>query len=253
MVGSPDIFDVPKEYGFPEAIAQKVRFCGYIQRHSIYRSRARVRQELAVEPHEKLVLVTPGGGADGELLVMTYLEMMANRQDKAFDSSLKSLIVCGYEMPSEQRQLVHQVAAKNPQIKVIDFSDDLLSLMDAADLVVSMGGYNTTCEILSLKKQAIVVPRIHPVQEQWIRAERMAQRHLFYTLHPHDLSTETLATALKQKLNEAEIPRFLPIDLNALPRITQMVKMLSSTLMPSFSIPPRSFTPTSPHLATANR
>src|SRR5690606_38949704 len=41
--------------------------------------------------------------------------------------------------------------------------------------VVAMGGYNTFCEILSLDKRAIIVPRKRPRMEQFIRAHRAEQ------------------------------------------------------------------------------
>ena len=34
----------------------------------------------------------------------------------------------------------------------------------AADVVVAMGGYNSTCEILSQGKKAVLVPRVRPVK-----------------------------------------------------------------------------------------
>jgi predicted glycosyltransferase len=97
--------------------------------------------------------------------------------------------------------------------------------MDAADLVISMGGYNTICEILSLGKRAIVVPRVHPVQEQWIRAERMAKLGCFQTIHPHCLTPNTLIQQLQTQLQASVTEPVLSpaIDLNALPRITQML------------------------------
>jgi predicted glycosyltransferase len=35
-----------------------------------------------------------------------------------------------------------------------------------------MGGYNTFCEVLSFDKRAVIVPRMVPRLEQWIRASR---------------------------------------------------------------------------------
>ena len=252
VVGSPDIFDVPVEYNFPEAIAEKVRFCGYVRRNSGYRSREAVRQELSLTAQDKLILVTPGGGADGDRLVMTYLEMLANPQTQPPNSTTKSLIVCGCEMPDEQRQIVHRAAADNFQIEVLDFSDDLLGLMDAADLVVSMGGYNTVCEIVSLHKRAVVVPRIHPVQEQWIRAKRMAERDVFQIIHPQSLSADTLAAAIHHQMEADTSLSPVSIDLDALPRIAQMLAPLLPGYVSSFSIPSGVFTPTSPCLMTVN-
>ena len=42
--------------------------------------------------------------------------------------------------------------------------------MDKAAAIVAMGGYNTFCEILSLDKRALIVPRTRPRLEQYIRA-----------------------------------------------------------------------------------
>jgi predicted glycosyltransferase len=69
-----------------------------------------------------------------------------------------------------------------------------------------MGGYNTVCEMLTLGRRAIVVPRFRPVQEQWIRAERMAARGLLRALHPDALSARSLGAALAEELAALEHP-----------------------------------------------
>jgi predicted glycosyltransferase len=47
-----------------------------------------------------------------------------------------------------------------------------------------MGGYNTFCEILTLDKPALIVPRSVPRQEQLIRAERAVNLGLVSMLDP---------------------------------------------------------------------
>jgi predicted glycosyltransferase len=79
-----------------------------------------------------------------------------------------------------------------------------MSLIDAADLVVCMGGYNTVCEVLTLGKRAIVVPRVRPVQEQWIRAQRMAKRGLLRALHPDSLTPQALGALVRDELAAAD-------------------------------------------------
>lgn len=229
VVGSPEIFDVRVEYDFPPAVAEKVRFVGYIRRQAEQRSREAARRELCLDAQDRLILVTPGGGADGSELTHTYLDAIA--QPSLQHPSYKALIVCGYEMPVAQRDAIARRACSLPQVEVMEFSDDLLSLMNAADLVVAMGGYNTTCEILSLEKRSIVVPRVNPVEEQWIRAERMAQRGWLHAIHPNQLTPQRLAFAIQQAIapRAAEVPAESSIDLEALPRITQLLL----TLVPS--------------------
>ena len=63
-LGMPEIFDPCREYQFPAAVADKVKFCGYLRREPGSKNRAEVRQELRLSEQEKLVLVTLGGGED---------------------------------------------------------------------------------------------------------------------------------------------------------------------------------------------
>jgi predicted glycosyltransferase len=87
-----------------------------------------------------------------------------------------------------------------------------------------MGGYNTICEILSLQKRAIIAPRVKPVQEQWIRAQKMAELGYFKTIHPDDLTANLLLESLVTELgNTQPIPN---LDLEGLPQITHYLTNL---------------------------
>jgi predicted glycosyltransferase len=69
----------------------------------------------------------------------------------------------------------------------------MVTLMAAADLIVSMAGYNTICEILSLRRKAIVIPRVTPTEEQLLRVERIASCGCFTAIHPDDLTPELMS------------------------------------------------------------
>jgi predicted glycosyltransferase len=69
-------------------------------------------------------------------------------------------------------------------------------LMWAAERVITMGGYNTTCEILSFQKPALIIPRIKPRQEQWLRATRLKQLGLVDVLHPDQVNAQNLTAWL---------------------------------------------------------
>jgi predicted glycosyltransferase len=109
-------------------------------------------------------------------------------------------IVCGPEMGAVERESITQAAKSLAQVSLQDFSDDMMSLMAAADVVLSMGGYNTVCELLTLHKRAVVVPRVRPVLEQGLRAERMAARGLLRMLHPEQMTPASLWQALHSEL-----------------------------------------------------
>jgi len=166
--------------------------------------------------------VTAGGGEDGHNLIRTYLEGLAAGHS---GSSWKTLIVTGPELAESHRREARLLAGRFPQVRVIEFTDEMMNYMNAADVVVSMAGYNTICEILSLRKRAVIVPRIEPVKEQEIRAERMARLGLFKMIHPARLTPRNLMDAV---MNEVEALSMCPqasakFELNALPRISSLI------------------------------
>ncbi|MBB1490150.1 MULTISPECIES: hypothetical protein [unclassified Paracoccus (in: a-proteobacteria)] len=73
---------------------------------------------------------------------------------------------------------------------MIDFLSETIALIDGADRLIGMGGYNTACEVLSLNKDGLIVPRATPRAEQLIRAERLASLGLIDMLHPDEISAK---------------------------------------------------------------
>ena len=222
VLGTPEIFDPRVEYNFPLTASEKVEFCGYIQPQTLLRDRDTVRRELQIKRSERLVLVTPGGGEDGHALIQTYVQAL---QHMPTGARIRSLIVTGPEMSEAQRMLLNRSALQFPGVRMLEFTNDLPSYMNASDLVVSMGGYNTVCEILSLKKRAIIVPRVRPVEEQWIRAERMARLGLLTTIHPDSLTPQDLLRTILVELG-SDMPLRPTLDLAALPTLTNHLTML---------------------------
>jgi predicted glycosyltransferase len=222
VVGTPEVFDTAKEYKFSPALIEKVRYCGYMRRQPGLKSENSIKEELQVLPEERLILVTPGGGEDGYELVDAYLSALALMPAQ---QQIKSLIICGPEMPAQQKQLVIEAGANNNQVIIGEFTDDLMSYMQAADVIVSMAGYNTVCEILSTEKPAVILPRYQPSQEQLIRAERMNKLGFFKAIHPEKINHENLRDELLSQLELQEI-RCFDIDMNGLPCVKDYICML---------------------------
>ena len=222
VVGSQEIFDFRQEYHLPAKVADKLRFCGYIRRPQGWKTSQIIRQELQLKAEDKLVLVTPGGGQDGYQLVNTYLQGQEYLNKN--QHHIRSLVFCGPEMPKEEKQELYQLAAKYPQVEIREFTNDLMSYVSTADAVVSMGGYNTVCEILSAAKPAIIVPRIKPSQEQLIRSQRMHDLGFLKTIHPESLTPQVLMEKLFQVLENPQKPK--NINLSGLSRVTFQIRTL---------------------------
>jgi predicted glycosyltransferase len=202
VLGAREVFDAPREYGFPASSTDKVQYCGYVPRSPGALPREEVRRVLRLRDQDQLVLVTAGGGGDGFRLLDTYLTGVARRGSAV---GTHSLVVAGPELPDLQRAQLARAAAQLPGVTLVEFLDDMMSYIGAADVVVSMGGYNTVCEILSARKRAIVVPRVRPVAEQGMRAERMARLGLFETIHPDELGPDGLFDAVERQLRAARV------------------------------------------------
>lgn len=225
VLGSEHVFDACREYGFAPDVCNRVQYCGYLARKPGRRAPQGVRAALGIDGG-RMVLVTPGGGEDGYALIDAYLNALPQLPT---DGSIKSVIVTGSDMPPEQKAEIERRGASLPHVSVLEFVDDMMAYMAAADLVVSMGGYNTFCEIASARRHAVIVPRSKPVLEQSIRAERFAARGLLSAVEPDRLSPRTLAAAVTTELLRVEKgePSFgAHLDLGALPRLSASISRL---------------------------
>jgi predicted glycosyltransferase len=100
-------------------------------------------------------------------------------------------------------------------VEAITFDPGIEALIQQADGIVAMGGYNTFCEILSFDKPALIVPRSVPRREQLIRAQRAGELGLIKCLEA-DATREArhMATALRhlpqqQRPSEIVVPGLL--------------------------------------------
>src|SRR5205814_6067765 len=124
--------------------------------------RNEMRQQLGVSPEERLLLVTTGGGEDGHHIMKAYCEALPLIHRAR---PVRSLIITGPEMPEPQRRMVSESTAGNSRVTCRSFVDNMMACMEAFDLVISMGGYNTVCEILSTGRREVVIPRVAALQE----------------------------------------------------------------------------------------
>src|SRR2546430_6796896 len=167
VYGTPVVFDTVREYGFPEAVARKTVFCGYLRTHT---------EGSPTDGGAPRVLVTTGGGGDGSDVVEAYLEGLLGLPRRF---ALRTTIVFGPQMAASRRTRILERFGRIPDVAFFDFEPDLTRRYAEADVVVPMAGYSTVCELLSSGCRAVLVPRAEPVREQLIRARRFAKLGYF--------------------------------------------------------------------------
>jgi predicted glycosyltransferase len=180
VYGDPKVYDLAAEQNFGSELAPLFRYTGYLGR-----SDGQAATRANNDPADGLTLCVTGGGQDGFALAHAFVEAQQR-------SRTSSIVVTGPYMPAVERETLYGLAAGAPNLQIIEFESDLPALMRRAERVICMGGYNTVCEILAYNKPTLIVPRVHPRQEQWIRAVRLAELGLIDVLHPNHLNPNTL-------------------------------------------------------------
>jgi predicted glycosyltransferase len=198
IYGQRDIYDAAEQYRFPDPICERVRYCGYVVNleHPTRNAELRARFLAGTPAGTRLVLAMAGGGADAYPLMSALLE--------AYSGTLKDLhavlvIVTGPFMPPDLVADLHRRASSTPA-HILESVDDSLNYTAAADLVIAMAGYNTTVEILRMRKPAILVPRKGPSAEQRTRARLFADRRWVDMIDPAALTPEILAQKMLRRL-----------------------------------------------------
>ena len=190
IYGIPAICQPLAGLGLSPCMEGRITYTGYLRRTADW-------PETGTDlPDQPYVLVTTGGGGDGAALV----DWVLGAYEAEPTLRRHALIVYGPFMHGTTRQgFEARIAALGGRVSAIPFHARLERLLAAASGVVAMGGYNTFCEILSMDKPAIIVPRTRPRREQQIRAEAAERLGLVRMLLPErdGKGAEVMAQAIK--------------------------------------------------------
>jgi predicted glycosyltransferase len=201
VYGSQALFDVTAEYGFPARVGGRTRFTGYIAKdHEPELPLESARAWPSVASGTRRVLVMGGGGGDAEPLFKLFLRAWPAVQR---DFAAHALLVTGPFMDARVRSALVDDAGELDGITTVGFSSCMLSLVSTAELVVSMGGYNSLTEVVAAGKPLICCPRETPRTEQLMRAEILERLGLARVVRL-DSEPAELARAIHQSLQSAE-------------------------------------------------
>jgi predicted glycosyltransferase len=153
---------------------------------------------------DKTVLASSGGGRVGvELLAATIKAVRSLPHEQ-----LHLRVFIGPFMEPAAQALLANLASPDARIGLQPFSLDFASELAAADLSVSMGGYNTCMDVLSTGIRALVYP-FRQNREQTLRARRLEALGFLQVLPA--LDEQGLARRIHAALEQRPAPpRLLP-------------------------------------------
>ena len=220
VYGDPAVCNPVREYGFPECVAGRTHHVGYLDQRARFAVTPDtwndVAQRLELPPGPLAVCVV-GGGQDGGALAQAFAAA-------ARPPEMNGVILTGPFMPEDMLARLRDIAATRPRLRVLGFVQEPLWLLARAARIVAMGGYNSVCEILSLGKPALIVPRVVPRREQAIRAERLRTMGLLDVLSADALSPQRISDWLFSD----PLPRLSrqAVQLNGLTRVADRLQRL---------------------------
>ncbi len=234
VYGNREMFDVADAYAIPDRISRKIAYCGYLTSPAqMERNPEEIHQELGT--HDRMIVVTGGGGGDAFPLFSTFLEALPRL------SGFSALLVLGPMMGASDRAKLHSLAAGNPNVILRDSVPDLPRYMIAAEAVVSMCGYNVAAEIVVNRLRAVIVPRTwrygeHTNRantlaegEQIIRAQSFAKMGLALLLEPENLNPEHLAEKILEAIRSPKPAISAGLNVDGLESAVKLIQEMVCT------------------------
>jgi predicted glycosyltransferase len=231
IYGLPQICEPMQDIALPKGVQKKVTYTGYLRRHVPKATVATRLPEITQKPY---ILVTTGGGGDGEDLIEWVLR--AYETDPLLP--YPALFVLGPFMAPELQADFQRRAAKLKRVQAITFDTNMEVLEQGAAGIVAMGGYNTFCEVLSMDRRAIIVPRTAPRLEQYIRASRAQSLGLVQMLESDGgMDPQVMADALRA------LPRQKRPSEIIVPGLLEGLENVNRLIQPLIEKPTRAETP----------
>jgi predicted glycosyltransferase len=204
--GDPDLVEIRETFAPFSEIEIPVEYTGYIACRPSVDAARRIRKKMMIGDDEMVIVASAGGGNVGAPLLKSVIHAF-NQLER---ENCRLQVFTGPFLDSQDFDDLQKMATEKAQVD--RFTADFTSYLAAADLSVSMGGYNTTMNILATRVPALLWP-FSQNREQRLRAERLADRGLLTVLKDEDLQPDRLAAMMDQKLTQPTRPD-VAIDLD---------------------------------------
>lgn len=203
VYGEREVYDFAREYALPDDLASRLNYVGYVNAE---RNLDNEELPFRFDARRPVVTLTLGGGGDGGELMDGFLDAWAAVEDPGFHA----VLLTGPFAPPSLLRKARRLAEARPGLESADFVSNTRALFARSDLVVSMGGYNTMCELAALRKRPLIVPRVTPRREQLLRARAFGRLGLCDWLEPEAVDGAALLAAVRGRLSarSADAPEF---------------------------------------------
>lgn len=203
----PKLVKLDETFPGVEGIKPSVHYTGYVARRPRAGAGAALRTELGIGETPMVALSVGGGHIGGNLLQATLQASAILNETHPHDLR----VFTGPYVTDEALAEYQAMAADHEHITVKRFTKRFPDYLDAANLSVSLGGYNTTMNLLATGTYGLMYPFLQN-REQRMRTTRLEERGIVKMLLDQDLEPTTLAAHMAQGLDRTPTPHGLDLD-----------------------------------------
>lgn len=198
----PDLIPLEQTFSAVDAIQVPIAYTGFVTPFPD-RDRARaIRKKLLKGRSGPLIIGGAGSGSVGGEL----LQAVAGAASRMGPES-RTIVVTG---PYMDKKIQKALAARSgPQLSVFRFFREFVELLAAADLAVTMGGYNTLMNCLAARTPCLALP-FDQNREQALRIRTLGEASGIGLLDRRDLAPVRLARRMSGMLAAPSNPTRLP-------------------------------------------
>jgi len=198
-------------------------YTGFITQHATPGAGSRMRRELEISPDQKLIVASAGGGRSGYRLLTSVIDACELLRERL---SLRLEIFSGPFMDSEEYKKLSARSA--PGFRIRRYTKRFLDYLSAADLSISLAGYNTCMNLLVTKVPALVFPYWRQ-QEQPMRADKIKKYLPMKVLNEAEMQPASLSRHIAQMFQQNRIADVVPIDLDGAANAARFLDQMKSS------------------------
>lgn len=192
-----------------------VIYTGYVSPDAGQQSKTTFRKNRGIEDGHKYVVGSIGGGSVGSELLASIVDAVKFLNDKKIHLDIFTGPYCS----DEQYTILRQKSGNN--INIQRFTSDFIDHLNAADLSVSMAGYNTTMNCLATGTPALFYPFMQN-NEQFTRISKLEKLVPFQMISKEQLSIKPLAELIATQLAQNKFTS--PININGASNSVKIVE-----------------------------
>ena len=209
VYGDRRVVDPLELYEMPADLRAKASFCGIVSnRSSRYSPTPRAPREAGARPR---IVASAGGGEDGYALIRGVVAALRGPlRDEAIDAQL----IAGPHCSETRLADLERACQDDPRIVLRRHVKSMDALLESADVLLTMGGYNSIYEAIRAGRSVLALPRSFPRREQLLRCERLEALGLVETLAANAaIDPQIMAAAIRRELARGEV-RHLRVQLD---------------------------------------